>query len=425
MQAQQHPLGFISQCVSHLKTIAISSQPQMTVIHHGAGKAWASAQLNCMKPESKQCSPDMTPFILANSAKPPGSQTLQPLWWENPLALDSNAHPSASLQISRTDILRMSTALVATIGNHVDCGSRHSSHKPQACAHTQPSMADGINPDAPGPAHSQGDKISSLKAGGNGRGHCYAPTAGVAEHCDIDRIDTGRHEGAPSARATFGLPPAHGSSRECYDGSTNGEHSMGSTRFPDSSSCSSSSNKPRPHSHVDRPGCVTGSRVARAISQEEITEQEADEHANEATHAAEHPCSDHRPEAKAEQQQASGSRTPAASAMQGKESIRPCFRFAAGSQHSCSTHQQPPSTPRFEAPYSAAIGQGSLDERAQGRKVLADVLNNLPQTSASHQEAQGRPNGVRRGGRGSLPDTSSVSRLLYLSLNTGRHDDVL
>lgn len=46
-------------------------------------------------------------------AEPAGSQPLQPLWWENPLALDNTALTSASLQISRTEILRVSSAVKA------------------------------------------------------------------------------------------------------------------------------------------------------------------------------------------------------------------------------------------------------------------------------------------------------------------------
>ena len=364
------------------------------------------------------------------NTKTPRSQPLQPLWWENPLARDGSAHLSTSLQISRTDILRMSTALVATIGDRVACGSGHSSHEPQALAHPQPSTADGINHGAPGPAHSKVRDLESQKAGGNDCGHCYETTAGVAhEHRDIDGVDIGRYEETPSARVTSGLLMARGSSQEWGKGSTNGEASTESTRYSESSSSSSSNNnnnKPRPQFHLERLDCITGSHVEGDIfgnyHQERVSEHDADGHANEAAHAAEHPRSDHLMEIKAELQQASGSKPAAASAKHGQDSTQPCFRFAAGSQHSCSTHRQPPSTSVLEAPYLAALGQSSLDERSQGRRVLADVLNSLSQVSATRQDAQGRPTGVQREGKGSLPDTPSVSCLLWLLPPIALHD---
>ena len=60
--------------------------------------------------------------------EPAGSQLLQPLWWENPLAFDSTAQTSTSLQISRTEILRVSSAIKAATGGHGTVGHSPQSH---------------------------------------------------------------------------------------------------------------------------------------------------------------------------------------------------------------------------------------------------------------------------------------------------------
>lgn len=76
--------------------------------------------------------PDRLPQDLANpiqpGEEPAGSQPLQPLWWENPLAFDSTALTSASLQISRTDILRVSSAVKAATGKHGNSPQSHLLH---------------------------------------------------------------------------------------------------------------------------------------------------------------------------------------------------------------------------------------------------------------------------------------------------------
>ncbi|KAK9826283.1 hypothetical protein WJX74_005704 [Apatococcus lobatus] len=310
------------------------------------------AQPSNTKGRSKQSDLDLEPSWSANHSihpnqenlEPPGSQPLQPLWWDNPLALDPNADPSASVQISRTDILRMSTALVAMIEQNVGSRRRSISHSPKTGAQDQSGAAEGI----------ETDRHDSVRTEGNICDGHEARSSSQLRTCKQGSIlNNTRRKGQLNSKS-HNLDP-------------------GSPGVPIDSASHMTT-------HTLDSSAQAFSRISQAAEHDIF--QIEDELAT-----AEQICTDSPASIRADQQQCIDSRTRAVAATDSPVGTHTGFTFVAGCQHSCPPQLQLPLSSAAEAPGPMDTGKGSRRDCASGRTVLADVMNSRQQNPPTQHVA--------------------------------------